>query len=275
MKLNRALAGYILAGIVMLGGMLYLRFPGQSLIEYVQAFAAARHPGMQVSIASLSPSLSPGLTLENLTLGLRGRPESVVQVARLAVGASALDLLKRRLVVTAVAQGYGGEIRGEAAFPRLGSLTGPLAAVATFRDLRVERIALLKETALLRLTGILQGRMTFNGSTVAVQSGTGTLEFTLTNGSYQLPEKFLGFEKIDFSRIEGKAGYRGGVLRITQLTLTGDTLRCSLRGNILPAPDARQSRLDLKGTIDFPGQGGRRITVSIGGTLGNPQTQLI
>jgi hypothetical protein len=41
MKLNRAIAGYILAGIAMLLIFLYLRFPGEALRDYVTAVAAA------------------------------------------------------------------------------------------------------------------------------------------------------------------------------------------------------------------------------------------
>ncbi len=43
MKLNRAIAGYILAGIAMLLAFLYLRFPGEALKDYLTALAAARH----------------------------------------------------------------------------------------------------------------------------------------------------------------------------------------------------------------------------------------
>ena len=44
LKMNRAIAGYILAGIAMLILLLYLRFPGEALTDYVKAVAAARYP---------------------------------------------------------------------------------------------------------------------------------------------------------------------------------------------------------------------------------------
>ena len=73
-----------------------------------------------------------------------------------------------------------------------------------------------------------------------------------------LLESFLGFEKIDFSKVEGKASFRNGALKITQLTLTGEKLRCSLKGNIILADDFQDSRIDLNGTIEIPMQDNSR-----------------
>jgi len=43
-----------------------------------------------------------------------------------------------------------------------------------------------------------------------LKNGTGSIDFTVTNGSYQLIESFLGIEKIDFSKVEGKAAFGTG-----------------------------------------------------------------
>jgi hypothetical protein len=37
LKINRAIFGYIMAGIVMLGVFLYFRFPGKAVTDYVKA----------------------------------------------------------------------------------------------------------------------------------------------------------------------------------------------------------------------------------------------
>jgi hypothetical protein len=64
-------------------------------------------------------------------------------------------------------------------------------------------------------------------------------------------------------------------MKITQLTLTGEKLRVSLKGNILLADEFPESRIDLSGTIEFPGQGSKRLTLNIGGTIDNPKTRLM
>ena len=227
--------------------------------------------GLQVTIDAIQPSFPPGLTLKNVSVGLNSRPDALFQATRLALRPSGLALLTGRLALLAEVQAYGGELQGELAFARRFSLSGPLSLEATFGGLRVERSAWLREVLSRQATGILGGRVTLNGPAGALRSGSGTLDFTLANGSYPLRENFLGFDKLDFSRIEGKASFRGGALRVTQVTLTADNFRCSLKGNILLADDIRESRIDLNGTIELPGQGNKRLTVTIDGTIGNPQ----
>lgn len=269
----RTLAGYLLAGIVLLIGMLYLRFPGKALMDYITAAAPAHHPGLRVTIEALQPSFPPGLTLRNVAVGLNTRPDALFQATRLSLRPGGLALLTGRLTLLAGAQAYGGELQGELAFARRFSLSGPLSLEATFTGLRVERSAWLREWLSRQVTGILRGRVTLNGPAGALRSGSGTLDFTLANGTFPLRESFLGLDKLDFSRIEGRASFSGGALRVTQVTLTADNFRCSLKGNILPADDPRESRIDLNGTIELPGQGNKRLTVTIDGTLGNPQVR--
>jgi type II secretion system protein N len=126
-----------------------------------------------------------------------------------------------------------------------------------------------------QVTGTLKGTINLTGTAEALKNGTGTVDFTLTNGTYPLQEPFLGLDKIDYSRAEGKASFRNGALKVTQLTLTGEKLRCSLKGNILLADDFQASKLDLNGTIELPLLGNKRVTLTIGGTIGNPNSRVI
>jgi hypothetical protein len=82
-------------------------------------------------------------------------------------------------------------------------------------------------------------------------------------------------DKIDYSRVEGKASFRNGALKLTQLTLNGDKLRCSLKGNILLADDFQASKIDLSGTIELPLMGNKRMTLTVGGTIGNPNSRIM
>jgi type II secretion system protein N len=275
LKMNRAIAGYILAGIAMLLIFLYLRFPGEALTDYVKAAAAARYPGATFAIDTIRPSFPPGLALSDITVGFRDRPDAILHADSLSVRPGGLALLRGRLAIHVAAEGYGGEVRGKADFSRLFSLQGPLSATVDIRDLRIDKWAWLRELLTRQITGTLKGTVAFSGTAEAPKNGTGTVDFTLTNGSYPLQEGFLGLEKIDFSRVEGKASFRNKALTITQLTLTGDKLRCSLKGNILLADDFLSSQIDLNGTIELPIQGNKRVTLNIGGTIGNPKSRIM
>jgi type II secretion system protein N len=275
LRINRAMVGYPLAGIAMLFVFLYLRFPGEALTDYVKAAVAARYPGATLSIDTIRPSFPPGFALSDVTVGLRNRPDPILRADGLTVRPGELALLRGRLAILAAAAGYGGEVRGRVEFSRLFSLQGPLTAAVDIRDLRIDKWAWLQELFVRQVTGTLKGAISFSGTAEALKNGTGTVDFTLTNGTYPLQEPFLGLDKIDYSRVEGKGSFRNGALKVTQLTLTGDKLRCSLKGNILLADDFQASQIDLNGTIELPLMGNKRVTLNIGGTIGNPKSRVI
>jgi type II secretion system protein N len=274
LKLNRAIAGYILAGIAMLVVCLYLRFPGEALTDYVRAFAA-QYTQSLLSIDKIRPTFPPGLALANVTVGFRGHPDATLHADDLSVRPGVFSLLRGRLAILLTAKGYGGEARGRVDFSRLFSLRGPLSAEAILRDVRIEKCAWLKEALARQVTGTLQGTVSFSGTVESLKNVTGNVDFTLTNGAYPLIDGFLDFKKIDFIKIEGKLSFLNGTMKITRLTLTGEKLRASLKGNILIADEFQDSQIDLNGTIEIPMQNNKRVTLTISGTLGNPKTRFM
>ena len=230
---------------------------------------------MLLSIDTVRPSFPPGVTLENVTAGFRGRPEATLHADSLSIRPGWLSLLRGRLALLMAAEGYGGEVRGRVDFSNIFSVQGPLSAEVNIREIRIEKCAWLREALARQITGTLKGSASFSGTAEALKNGTGNIDFTLTNGTYQLLESLFGFDRIDFSKVDAKISFRNGALKITGLTLNGEKLRCSLKGNILLADDFRESQIDLNGTIEIPVQGNKRVTLAISGTLGNPKTRFM
>ena len=272
---HRTVVGYILAGVAMLILLLYLRFPGGAVTETIKAAAAVRYPGLLLSIDTAQPAIPPGITLENVTAGFRGRPEATLHADSLGIRPGWLSLLRGRLALVTAAEGYGGDIRGQVEFANIFSVKGPLSAELNIRDIRIEKCAWLRDALVHQITGTLKGSATFSGAGESLKNGTGNIDFTLTNGSYQLLESLLGFERIDFNKADAKVSFRNGALKIAGLTLNGEKLRISLKGNILLADDFRESQIDLNGSIELPMQGNKRVTLAISGTLGNPKTRFM
>ena len=272
---TRTLAGLILTGIALLLIFLYLRFPGETVTDYVKAQAAGRVPGMLLSIDQAHPSFPPGVSFANVTVGFRDRPEATFQMESVEARPSVLAALRGRFALLLAAAGYGGQATGRIAFTEAFSLQGPLTAEAALHDIRVEKCAWLRDSLARQVTGALTASASYSGTAEALKNGTANIDFTLTNGAYPLTENFLGFDKIDFSRVDGKLSFHNGALRITQLTLTGEKFRCSLKGNILPAEEFRDSQIDLTLSIEIPIQGNKRMTMAVGGTIANPQTRVM
>jgi type II secretion system protein N len=275
LRMSRAIAGYILAGFAILALLLYLRFPGETVTDYVKAVAAVRYPGMLLSIDTVRPAVPPGVELVNVTTGFRGRPEATFHADRLAIRPGWLSLLRGHLAFLPAAEGYGGEVRGRVDYADSFSLRGPLSAELNFREIRIEKCAWLRDALARQITGTLKGSASLSGVAGALNNGTGNLDFTLTNGTYQLLESFFGFDRIDFNKVDAKISFRNGALKITGLTLNGEKLRIALKGNILLADDIRDSQIDLNVTIEIPLQNNKRVTLAISGTLGNPKTRFI
>lgn len=275
LRMNRAIAGYILAGIVMLLGFIYLRFPAEAVTDYVRQAAAARYPLMLFSIDTVRPAIPPGLSAVNVTAGMRGRPEATLHADSLTVSPGWLSLFRGRAALAVAVESYGGKLRGDLEFTNAFSLKGPFLVEANFREIRIEKCGWLRDAMARQITGTLRGAVSFKGGSDPATGNSGNFDFTLTNGTYALLESFFGFEKLDYSKVDAKISFRNGALKITGLTFTGEKLRCTLKGNILLADDLRDSQLDLSGTIDIPVQNNKRVNLTIGGTLGNPKTKFL
>jgi type II secretion system protein N len=274
-KMNRTLVGYALAGIAMLVLFLYFRFPGEAVKAAVKAAAAARYPDLLFSIDAVGPSVPPGLTFSAVTAAFQDSPEATLHADSLRIRPVATSLLKGRLSLLMDAEGYYGTIRGRVDFARPFSVRGPLSAEANIGEIRIEKCAWLQQIIARRITGTLGGTVSVSGAAETPKTWAGSAEFTLTNGTYQLLEGILGFDRIDFSRVEGKISFRNDALKIMRLSLTGEKLRCSLTGNILFAEPVGDSQIDLAVTLEIPGQGGKRVALAVVGTLGNPKPRFM
>jgi len=275
-KINRAFFGYALAGAVMLLFLLYLRFPGAAIRDYIKASAAESCPDMLLMIDAVKPAIPPGIILENLTAVFRKNPEATVRADRLSIAPGWLSMLRGRVSFLATANVYGGEIRGRGAFSEAFSLRGPFSAAAELKWISIEKCAWLQDLFSRKLSGTLQGSVSFDGATTgALKNGSGNLDLTLTNGTYQLLESIFGIDQIIFNSVDLKVDLRNGALRIAGLTVNGEKLRVTLKGNILLADDFKNSRVDLSGSVELQGQGGRRIPITIGGVMGNPTMKLM
>ncbi len=275
LKISRSFFGYALVGALMLLVFLYLRFPGNVVREYLKATAAARYPDMFFVLDAVGPALPPGLALENLTFGFRDRPGAALHADRLTFSPGWLSLAQGRAAIVTAASLYGGQINGRIESTEPFSLQGPFSAVAGVEAIRLEKCLFLQNFLSRQFSGTLAGSFAATGVTGPLKNVSGRLEATVANGSYQLLEAFAGYDRIVFSRIDLKMELRNGALKLSSLTVNGDKLRITLKGNILLADDLQNSRMDLTGSVELQGLGGRRMPIAIGGVLGAPTLKLL
>jgi type II secretion system protein N len=266
-KLSKNVVLYILFTFIVLGCFLYVRFPGQAVQSYLLEAMAERYPAVFLSLASVSLSFPPGLKMENVLLGFKDNPESGARMESLQVRPRLSGYLVGRSSFALNAVAYGGAVKGRVNFLNLMPDKIPTSAEIKLENLNLEKIAYLKERLGRQISGKLNGAFTYRGDS--------QFDFAVENGSYQLLDKILGFDRLDFSKAEGQITLKGGLLKINKLKLTGDKITISLKGDIVLNPDFKNSEINLTGTMDLASMNNKKISLSITGTIGNAKTKYL
>ncbi|MDQ5986800.1 MAG: hypothetical protein CSYNP_02533 [Syntrophus sp. SKADARSKE-3] len=269
LKINRTIAGYGLAGVLILSIMLYLRFPGDIIKDYIITAIAARNPDAVLTMGSVSPSFPPGISFTNVTLGFRDNPTATLQVQKATLSVDYLGFFQGRWDALLEGNAYGGILTGH--IPLSGEPKGEWAV----NNIPLEKIAYLKERLHRQMIGKLKGTFKYKGSFLNAAGGSAQIGFTIAGGVYPLLAPFAGIDKLEFTRIDGEMALQNGTLKITKFKLTGDKVRCDLTGQIgLNLLDMESSTLELLSVIDIPGQQGRKLNLAIAGTVGNPAVRI-
>ncbi len=136
-----------------------------------------------------------------------------------------------------------------------------------FENLDIEKCSYLREKLGRRVTGKLGGSFTYDSDS--------KLTFNIQKGSYPLLENVFGFDKLDFNAIDGQVSLKNGVVKISKLTLKGEKINYSLKGDISLNAQLKNSVINLSGTFEILALNSKKGTILITGTLGNAITRYI
>jgi len=274
-KINRPVVAYILFGFMVFVAMLYLRFPGGAVAQYLVSSVSERQPERLLLIDDVKPAIPPGLSIENVVVGLRNHPEANIRMERFQVRPSFWNLLKGKSSLILGGNMYGGSLSGNVDAVRFMRFQGPIQARLNVRDVSIQKCNFITMRMGRQISGKLTGLLTYRGDLDNFLSGSGSTEFILRNGSYPFLENIFGFNKLDFDKVEAQMDLKNGMLRINNLKLSGPKVHLTLKGDILLKGDIKNSQLEMTSSIEFPGQSNSKITMAIGGTIGNPTTRMM
>lgn len=267
----KTIAGYALFALAALSVFLYLRFPGRDMALYFASSLSDLNPQANLLIGTVKPAFPPGLHLEKISLQTGDRPAALFQADAMTVKPEYSSLLKDRKILLMTASGYGGMMKARLDSDRFLSIPEPVTARVAFDGIDIARNGYLKERLDRQVTGKLKGTLNFSGSMKDVRGGSGVMELTLLDGSYPLRESLMGIDRLDFRRVDAQLNLKNGVLTVSRLKLAGDRISGSLSGDItLNRQDIKASPISLTGSFELAGQGGQKISLSLGGTIGNP-----
>ncbi|HPD55854.1 MAG TPA: type II secretion system protein GspN [Smithellaceae bacterium] len=259
---------FTIYGIIITILFLYLLFPGHLLKSRLES--AASLAGFNLKSSSLHASFPLGIKLKNVTLendSLASGP--LFQGETLNVQYSWQNLLDKNTHLGLRGSAYNGSFKGSIAVPSLERFYPPARANLDFESIDLQKVRLIRNKLGREISGRAKGSLNYK-TDAGGKIADGAVNISISAGSYPLVEPFLGIEKIDFEIGQIQAVFKDGSIVLEKVEIFGGRVNCLLAGEIIPADNFTQSRLNLRGTIEVAGKDKIKMQVTIGGTLANP-----
>ncbi len=264
---NKKWFGYILYGILITAALLYFRFPSEALKDYLETKADRSHPGFDLSIGHVSPSLPFGLKLLKTEFSQNANPNKIIfRADRILVNPAIGSLVRGKLKLCFDGLTYDGVLKGCVRF-REASLKAPLSTTIALKDIRIGEYDLPNLIGR-HVEGSLGGTITYKGKLNPLIEGSGEADLRLSDGRLQLLQPILTLDSIDFNVVSIRMVLQNQKINLTRVELEGPTMRGTLSGVIRLRKEILKSSLDLRGTIEpfadfFKSLPGTRDTVKL------------
>ncbi|MCX7950200.1 MAG: type II secretion system protein GspN, partial [Treponemataceae bacterium] len=183
---NRTVAWYTLCFLVILVVMLYLRFPGAVIADYLIASIRAKHPDVLVNIDAVEPAFPPGVKITNIGVSFRENPQANFQTDFVTVKPDYMALFERTLKLVIEGGAYGGTINGNLLVTEETFTKGSLQGELRWQGLNLEKVGYLRERLNRQVTGRMRATVTFNGNINNPAATNGRIIFLVTGGVYPL-----------------------------------------------------------------------------------------
>jgi type II secretion system protein N len=260
---------YTIYGILITLLFLYLRFPSDSVANYIKSTIAAGNPDVVLSFDSATPSLPPGISLSNIEISFRNKPDLIFRTDTLKIRPALTRLLSGKLSLFLNTDSYGGKIRTDVDFANRFSTEGPVNINNGFSNINLGKCSCLQAATGRRISGILSGTLSYTGRLDRITNGAGSAKFSLLDGSMQLLREIFGLGELDFDKMDADITLKNRTLKITSLEMTGKQFSGSFSGNIFLRENIMRSRLSIKGNIKIHAMN-RDISTTLNGTIANP-----
>lgn len=293
-KKNMKWFGYIFFCIIIAAGLLYYRFPSDTLKDYLQITAKKLHSSVTLSIGQIKPSLAFGLTLKQSELSNKDNPaKKLFRADSLFIKPDGWAYLKGKKKYYFKCSAYKGDIKGYVNIKK-NSAAIPFDTEIELRDIDLAKHEQLKSLTGWQVDGILSASIFFTGEYKNLIDGNGEVRLKLVDGTIDLSVPILTIGTVAFQEIKGDMTLKRQMINLKHLELEGPLMKSSITGTISLKKKFEKSILNLKGTIEpfasfFKSMGSVSKTVTlfkqrlkrgvihfmIQGTLDDPKTRLM
>lgn len=284
----KAILAYLLYALLTAVVFLYLLFPDQAVMAFIDARLAAIDPSLSMQAETVRPAIPPGLKLTGVDLN---RDDvRLVHFDDARVSSDLMALLQDRRQARFQARLADGSIDGLAIMENDGA-TGRMRVEADLSQIQLDKLAAIQANPHFNLSGSLKGRMTHDGGSTPAGMTHGTL--TAAPLQITLKESFFGITDLVMDQADAEFSVNRQNLRLKSLTFNGPMLEGRITGTIELRHPLEQSRLNLtgnakprpemfarlqdtipQGIVNTRTLGARGLTFRIGGSLDNPSVSM-
>jgi len=241
---------YSLYGVLLAAALLVLRFPSDTLMDYIRTELHNRYPNLLVSVQKVSLSFPLGLKFTGAELRTQVPPDQTLFSARkIIIRPRLLSLLGSTPRYRFSCQAYGGTITGQADIRGNGDET-TYNISTEFIQIHIDDSAGIPAYIKDYLVGTLEGAVTFRGTGFFDPGATGEAVLTLSNGSVKFAQPVLNISVIDFEEMPVKAELKDQGLNISDARLKGKDFLCRASGVIELKNPVKKSRLNIELKIE-------------------------
>jgi type II secretion system protein N len=236
---------------------LYICFPAQTVREYLEASAGRFAPAFSLKILDVLPDLPMGLRLNQARLSYKDEPAiPLFKADTFVIMPSIRIVTSGRPVVRFDCQAYGGRMEGVIAFESL-DFKGPLRFKVELAGIQLGQYQLIKKRLGRECSGVVGGSLQFAFDGTNPFNGSGKGDISVTNGSVEFAEPFLGMTSVKFSQAHAQVVFEKRQLSVSGLNFEGSQINGAGKGTIVIDRDFARSNLDLTVAIS-PAPGFRR-----------------
>ena len=242
--------GYLLYCVLLTVGLLYYRFPSESIAAYLESAVARANPRILLSLESLRPGFPLSVDLIGAKMSFKKAPQRpLLSVKNFFLRPEIWAFLHGTQVYHFNVHAYDGNLKGNVRFEdqeRMDSFT----ATMKLKDLRIGRHPYLSPLIGRDVSGVLGGDIVYTGQYNNLIGGVGEAILSISGGSVQLLQPILGFESLQFDRLSIKMTLKNKKVTMSDVGLQGPAVKGQLSGTIILDNDIPASRLDLRGNIE-------------------------
>ena len=242
--------GYLLYSVLLTAGLLYLRFPSDSITLYLKSVVAKANPRILLSLERVRPGFPLSVDFIDARISLKNEPRRpLLSVKNLSVRPEVWSFLHGKPVYHFDVHAYNGNMEGHVRFENR-EMTGPFTTTIRLNGIHIGRHPYLSPPIGRDVSGVLGGKIVYAGQYDRLTEGAGEANLRIADGRVRLLQPILGLEYLQFDRLSMRMTLKKGKVALSDFGLEGRAVKGQLSGTIILNNDIPASRLDLRGTIE-------------------------